>query len=133
MRKVVKFGGSSLANAGQFKKVGDIIRSDAERKFVVPSAPGKRHDKDTKVTDMLYGCYALADADQEFSAELRAIKERYQEIIEGLELSLSLEEEFALIEKMFLNKAGSNYAASRGEYLNGSIMAEDLGLAFVAG
>ena len=55
MRKVVKFGGSSLASAEQFQKVGNIIRADKTRKFVVPSAPGKRDSKDTKVTDMLYG------------------------------------------------------------------------------
>lgn len=131
MRKVVKFGGSSLASAEQFKKVGNIIHADEERKFVVPSAPGKRDDKDTKVTDMLYGCYALADADQDFSAELKAIKARYQEIIDGLGLSLSLEEEFAAIEKQFKEKAGSNYAASRGEYLNGIIMAAYLDYEFV--
>lgn len=131
MRKVVKFGGSSLASAGQFKKVGDIIRSDEERKFVVPSAPGKRFDGDTKVTDMLYGCYALADADQDFGAELQAIGERYQEIIDGLGLHLSLQDEFDAIEKRFQDKAGSNYAASRGEYLNGIIMAEYLGYEFI--
>ena len=131
MKKVVKFGGSSLASAEQFKKAGSIIRADEERKFVVPSAPGKRYDKDNKVTDMLYGCYALADADQDFSAELRAISMRYQEIIDGLEVDLSLEEEFALIEKQFKEKAGSNYAASRGEYLNGIIMAAYLGFEFV--
>lgn len=131
MRKVVKFGGSSLASAEQFKKVGNIIHADEERKFVVPSAPGKRDDKDTKVTDMLYGCYALADADQDFSAELKAIKARYQEIIDGLGLSLSLEEEFSAIEKQFKEKAGSNYAASRGEYLNGIIMAAYLDYEFV--
>ncbi len=91
MRKVVKFGGSSLASAEQFKKVGSIIREDEERKFVVPSAPGKRGDGDTKVTDMLYGCYALADADQDFRAELQAIRDRYRQIIDGLELPLSLE------------------------------------------
>ena len=127
MRKVVKFGGSSLASAEQFKKAGSIIRADEERKFVVPSAPGKRYDRDNKVTDMLYGCYALADADQNFSTELQTIKMRYQEIIDGLEISLSLEEEFAIIEKQFREKAGSNYAASRGEYLNGIIMAAYLG------
>lgn len=131
MRKVVKFGGSSLASAEQFKKVGSIIREDEERKFVVPSAPGKRDDRDTKVTDMLYGCYALADADQDFSAELQAIRARYQQIIDGLDLSLSLDEEFAVIKQMFLEKAGSDYAASRGEYLNGIIMAAYLGFAFV--
>lgn len=131
MRKVVKFGGSSLASAEQFKKVGSIIREDEERKFVVPSAPGKRDDGDTKVTDMLYGCYALADADQDFRAELQAIRDRYRQIIDGLELPLSLEEEFAEIERMFLEKAGSDYAASRGEYLNGIIMAAYLGFTFV--
>ena len=56
MKKVVKFGGSSLANAEQFQKVGDIIRSDESRRYVVPSAPGKRFDEDIKVTDMLYRC-----------------------------------------------------------------------------
>ena len=61
MSKVVKFGGSSLASAEQFKKVGNIIRADKERKYVVPSAPGKRFSNDTKVTDMLYACYDLAD------------------------------------------------------------------------
>lgn len=131
MKKVVKFGGSSLASAEQFKKVGNIIRADVERRFVVPSAPGKRYSGDTKVTDMLYGCYALADAGQDFSAELSAIKARYQEIIDGLELDLSLEEEFVIIEKNFKEKAGKDYAASRGEYLNGIIMAAYLGYDFV--
>ena len=130
-RKVVKFGGSSLASAEQFEKVGNIIRADEERKFVVPSAPGKRFSNDTKVTDMLYGCYALAEADKEFGKELEAIKARYQEIIDGLKLDLSLDEEFAVIEKNFREKAGSNYAASRGEYLNGIIMADYLGYDFV--
>ena len=131
MKKVVKFGGSSLASAEQFKKVGEIIRADKERKFVVPSAPGKRTPDDTKVTDMLYACYALAEAGKDFKAELTAIKERYQEIIDGLELKLSLEDEFKTIEKDFKAKAGDNYAASRGEYLNGIIMAAYMGFEFV--
>lgn len=131
MRKVVKFGGSSLASAEQFKKAGEIIHADKERKFVVPSAPGKRDADDTKVTDMLYACYDLAEEGKDFKAQLKAIKDRYQEIIDGLELKLSLEEEFKVIEKNFRNKAGSNYAASRGEYLNGIIMANYLGFEFV--
>lgn len=131
MKKVVKFGGSSLASAEQFKKVGEIIHADKERKFVVPSAPGKRDPDDTKVTDMLYACYALAEEGKDFKAELAAIKERYQEIIDGLELNLSLEDEFKIIEKNFKEKAGDNYAASRGEYLNGIIMATYLGFEFV--
>ena len=131
MSKVVKFGGSSLASAEQFKKVGNIIRADKERKYVVPSAPGKRFSDDTKVTDMLYACYDLADQGKSFKAELDAIKARYQEIIDGLQLDLDLSEEFKTIEKNFKAKSGSNYAASRGEYLNGIIMANYLGYDFI--
>ena len=131
MRKVVKFGGSSLASAEQFKKVGDIIRADESRKFVVPSAPGKRFSDDTKVTDMLYGCYAIAEEGKDFSKELKAIKARYEEIIKGLGLKLSLDEEFKTIQKNFKEKAGKDYAASRGEYLNGIIMADYLGYNFI--
>lgn len=131
MKRVVKFGGSSLASAEQFQKVGDIIRANAERKFVVPSAPGKRFSNDIKVTDMLYGCYELAEQEKNFSKELKQIEERYQEIIDGLKLSLSLKEEFKTIEKNVKEKAGNNYAASRGEYLNGIIMAAYLSYEFI--
>ena len=78
MKKVVKFGGSSLASAEQFEKVGNIIRTDNDRRYVVPSAPGKRNSKDTKVTDMLYSCYSTAASGHDFSRELAAIKKRYQ-------------------------------------------------------
>ena len=131
MSKVVKFGGSSLASAEQFRKVGEIIKADPTRKYVVPSAPGKRFKDDTKVTDMLYACYDLAEQDKDFSDALAKIAARYQEIIDGLGLELSLEEEFSLIEKNFKEKAGKNYAASRGEYLNGIIMADYLGFTFI--
>ena len=113
MLKVVKFGGSSLASAEQFQKVGNIIRADQDRRFVVPSAPGKRFDGDTKVTDMLYGCYAAAEAGEDFSDKLKAIRARYDEIIQGLGLDLSLDDEFAVIAENFAAKAGSDYAASR--------------------
>ncbi len=131
MKKVVKFGGSSLASAEQFKKVGKIIKADADRRYVVPSAPGKRFSADTKVTDMLYQCYSQAEASQDFSETLNKIKERYNEIIKGLKLQLSLDEEFVIIENQFKAKAGSDYAASRGEYLNGIIMANYLGYEFI--
>lgn len=131
MKKVVKFGGSSLASAEQFKKVADIIHADKERRFVVPSAPGKRFSDDTKVTDMLYGCYRLAEAGKDFKKELADIEARYQEIIDGLGLTLSLKDEFKMIETNFKENAGENYAASRGEYLNGIIMAAYLGYEFI--
>ena len=131
MKKVVKFGGSSLASAEQFQKVGAIIRADKSRKYVVPSAPGKRFSGDTKVTDMLYQCYAVAENGKDFTSELNAIKARYQEIIDGLSLTLSLDDEFETIQKNFAAKAGKDYAASRGEYLNGIIMANYLGYSFI--
>ncbi|MCH4191889.1 MAG: aspartate kinase [Butyrivibrio sp.] len=131
MKKVVKFGGSSLASAEQFQKVGDIIHADQDRCYVVPSAPGKRNSGDKKVTDMLYACYALAEEDQDFSAALADIKARYDEIIEGLKLKLSLNDEFKTIQKNFKAKAGRDYAASRGEYLNGILMAAYLGYTFI--
>ena len=131
MKKVVKFGGSSLASAEQFEKVGSIIKADSSRKFVVPSAPGKRFSEDIKVTDMLYACYNLAEEGKDFKKQLADIKKRYEEIIIGLKMTLSLDEEFKQIEKDFKEKAGDNYAASRGEFLNGKIMAAYLGYTFV--
>ena len=131
MKKVVKFGGSSLASAEQFKKVGAIIRQEESRRYVVPSAPGKRFSGDTKVTDMLYSCYHLAIQEEDFDKQLDAIQARYQEIIDGLKLDLSLDQEFKVIRENFSKKVGRDYAASRGEYLNGMIMAAYLGYEFI--
>lgn len=129
MIKVVKFGGSSLANAEQFRKVADIIRADEARKYIVPSAPGKRFSGDSKVTDLLYECYSSKKAD--FGRKLEEIKARYNEIIRDLELDLSLEKEFQTMEACFIGKAGRDYAASRGEYLNGIVLANYLGYEFI--
>lgn len=131
MKKVVKFGGSSLASARQFKKVGDIIRADKTRRYVVPSAPGKRNSKDEKVTDMLYACYEAASTGGAYKKILERIKERYQEIIDGLDLNLNLDHEFDTIEQNFVKGIGRDYAASRGEYLNGIVMANYLGYEFI--
>ena len=131
MKKVVKFGGSSLANADQFKKVGAIIGEDESRRYVVPSAPGKRFSSDIKVTDMLYACYEAAANGSDFTEQLEQIKERYQEIIDGLNLSFSLDKDFEKIREDFSNQAGQDYAASRGEFLNGKIMAAYLDFDFV--
>lgn len=131
MVKVVKFGGSSLASAKQFKKVADIIHADDSRRYVVPSAPGKRSKEDTKVTDMLYACYDSAAKGKPFDEQFAAIKQRYIEIIEGLGLDLSLDKEFDIIRSCFIGKAGRDYAASRGEYLNGLVLANYLGYDFI--
>lgn len=131
--KVVKFGGSSLADANQFIKVANIIKADGSRRYVVPSAPGKRNSKDTKVTDMLYTCYDAAARGADFSEMFEAIVARYVDIIQGLGLNIEsrMMREFSTIRMSFMARAGRDYAASRGEYLNGIILAEYLGFSFV--
>ena len=131
MKKVVKFGGSSLADANQFRKVAEIIRADKMRVFVVPSAPGKRFGGDTKVTDLLYQCYESASRAEDFSAPFSAVKERYGEIISGLGLSISLSDAFNEIELSLRNSPEKDFTASRGEYLNGLIMAAFLEYEFI--
>ena len=130
--KTVKFGGSSLSDANQFKKVADIINADKSRRYVVPSAPGKRYKDDVKVTDMLYKCNSLAEKGESIDIYFDGIKKRYNEIIKGLGLTdFSLEEDFETIKSNISNKFGSDYAASRGEYLNSKIMARYLGYEFI--
>ena len=104
MVKVAKFGGSSCASSEQFKKVKDIVLSDRDRKYIVVSAPGKRNSKDTKVTDLFLSLYEAVQekkdgaegkksADGKVGKLLEKIQKRYQEILDGLSLSLSLETE----------------------------------------
>lgn len=131
MKKIVKFGGSSLASAEQFKKVGAIIKADDTRVYVVPSAPGKRFKEDTKVTDMLLHIYQTAADGKNIDSEMAAIKARYDEIIEGLELDFSLDAEFEEIKANLIAEPEVDYAASRGEFLNGKIMAAYLGVPFI--
>ena len=129
--KVVKFGGSSLADANQFKKVAGIVHADPARRFVVASAPGKRFKEDTKITDMLYSCYELAAKGGDFEPQFAAIESRYNSIIKDLGLKISLDKEFAQIKNGFIGRAGRDYAASRGEYLNSKLLAEYLGFEFI--
>lgn len=130
MVKVVKFGGSSLADASHFKKVYDIIQADDQRRFVVPSAPGKRYKKDTKVTDMLILAYSHRH-ENDFDEIIARIKERYDSIIKDLDLDFSLDEQFDEMKQAFLNDEGFDYAVSRGEYLNGLLLAYYLGFDFI--
>ena len=129
--KVLKFGGSSLADAEHFKKVASIVKSDPERRYVVASAPGKRNSEDEKVTDLLYKCYELTKKDNDIDACFNKIKKRYEEIIKDLNLSLSLDKEFDRIRMAILHHAGRDYIASRGEYLNAIVLANHLGFDFV--
>lgn len=129
--KAVKFGGSSLADANQFRKVYDIIKSDPKRKYVVPSAPGKRFSDDIKITDMLYKCCESAGSGLDFSEDFQKIKDRYNGIIADLGINMSLDDEFDTIVKELKARPAKDYAGSRGEYLNGKILAKYLDYNFV--
>lgn len=128
---VTKFGGSSLADATQFRKVKEIISSNADRKYIIPSAPGKRTSKDFKVTDLLYLCQAHVESSIPLDDVFNLITKRYNEIINDLGLSLSLDTELKEIKETIENGATRDYAASRGEYLNGIILANYLDIDFV--
>ena len=131
MIKVAKFGGSSCASAEQFRKVKDIVLSDKSRHYIVVSAPGKRASGDTKVTDLLYRLQDAVADEKKFQETLQTIKDRYQEIIDGLELDFSLAADFDRIEQDLKVGADRDYAASRGEFLNAKLMAAYLGFSFI--
>ena len=123
MLKTVKFGGSSLADANQFRKAAAIIGKDASRRYVVVSAPGKRFDGDIKITDLLYACYEAARAGRDFSPSFNQICARYSEIAAELKLNIDLSGEFEGVRAGLLNDPSRDYAASRGEYLSAVLMA----------
>ena len=128
---VAKFGGSSVADAGQFRKVREIIESSPDRRFIVVSAPGKRFSGDRKVTDLLLDCYAKASAGESFSEELEQIRARFRSILDGLKISFPLDDELEVLRQSLLADPMAEYAASRGEYLTARIMAKYLGFTFV--
>ncbi len=128
---VAKFGGSSLSNGEHFKKVKDIVSSDPKIRYVVPSAPGKRFDKDDKVTDMLYECYSASSAGESIDGLFSSVTSRYDSIIKELGIDLDLTEEYTQIKWAIMHHSGRDYAASRGEYLNGIILASFLGFDFI--
>lgn len=128
---VTKFGGSSLADASQFKKVKEIILADKARKYVVPSAPGKRNKKDSKITDLLYLCNAHVNTGISLDDVFKHISERYIGIVEDLGLNFDISKYLDIVKKDIEEGASKDYAASRGEYLNGLILANYLGYEFV--
>ena len=128
---VTKFGGSSLADASQFKKVKNIICADDARKYVVPSAPGKRNKKDTKVTDLLYLCHAHVETGIALDDVFKHVESRYTEIVNELGLNFDIKKYLDVVKKDLEDGASKDYAASRGEYLNGLVLANYLGYEFV--
>lgn len=127
---VAKFGGSSLANAEQIKKVKDIV-SGSSRDFIVVSAPGRRNDKDFKITDVLYLCYEHVKSSIDFKIVFSLIKERYIELVRDLKVDIDINSYLLEIEDKIINGATKDYIASRGEYLNGLIISKYLGYSFV--
>lgn len=129
--KVVKFGGSSLADAEQFRKVAAIVKANPDRRFVVASAPGKRHSQDIKVTDMLYTCYEMVKNREDITEYYAQISERYNSIIRDLGLDFDISGELDYIRNAILHHSGRDFAASRGEYLNSLILAKYLRYDFI--
>ena len=129
--KVLKFGGSSLADAEHFLQVKKIVEAEEARRYVVPSAPGRRFPGDDKVTDLLYSCYDAVRSGEDIDPVFDRITERYTAIIDGLGIDLDLSSEFDQIRNSITHHAGRDYAASRGEYLNGIILAKLLGYDFI--
>lgn len=128
---VTKFGGSSLADATQFQKVRNIITAKENRKYVIPSAPGKRNSKDFKVTDLLYLCHAHVQSSIPLGDVFNLLSERYISIVKELDLSLDIQKHLDIVKKDIENGASKDYAASRGEYLNGLILANYLSIDFI--
>ena len=129
--KVAKFGGSSLADAAQFRKVRAIMEADKGRLFVVPSAPGKRSYKDEKITDLFFRCQALAAKGEPFEELFDVIADRYNGIAQELRLKIDINAHLSAVWVNLKEGASADYAASRGEYLNGLLLADYLGFAFV--
>lgn len=133
---VCKFGGSSMADAGQFKKIEAIVRSDAARKVVVVSAPGKRNSTETKLTDLLYTVYHLASNGLDFSSPYGLVRQRFMEIAADLGLKVDFAKELDAVEaslKQDPSQITVDFVVSRGEYLGARMMAEYLGATFVDG
>lgn len=128
---VLKFGGSSLANSEQFRKVKNIVLDNEKRRYVVPSAPGKRFNKDYKITDLLYLCHAHAENGISFDDVFKHIEERYLNLAKELEVRIDIKKHLDEIKKKVEEGASADYTASRGEYLNGLILADYLGYDFI--
>lgn len=129
--KVAKFGGSSLASADQFRKVKEIVMADPERRYVVPSAPGKRFDEDDKITDMLYRCNRLAQRKEPYGWLFQKVASRYIEIVEELELVFDIIPALNEACDEIGKRLSPDYAASRGEYFCGLILSKYLDYDFV--
>ena len=130
--KVLKFGGTSMADAGQYRKIKEIVDSDPNRRVVVVSAPGKRFSNDHKVTDLLYLCHAHTQYGVDCTPIFNMIADRYYDIRRELGLAIDLESEFAALKARLDEKQVSREElVSRGEYFSAKLMATYLGFRFI--
>ena len=129
--KVAKFGGSSLADAIQLKKVKDIILADEKRKYIVVSAPGKGISNKHKVTDLLAMCHQLSDHDLNFNQVFNIIEDTYKNIVEDLSLDIDIESILADVKEEIASNASYDFVISRGEFINAKILASYIGYDFV--
>ncbi len=128
---VCKFGGSSVADAEQVRKVEAIIRRDPRRRYIVVSAPGKRNKADEKITDLLYQCHDLASAGKEIGGPFGLIRQRFLELARDLGVGGNYRALVDEVEARIRSGASRDYAASRGEYLSALLIAERLKAKFV--
>lgn len=128
---VAKFGGSSLADSIQFTKVKDIVTADKNRRYIIPSAPGKGKNQDYKVTDLLYMCYQLASHSINIDDVFGIISKRYEDICKELNLDLNIEEVLSDIKSRIQDGASRDFTASRGEYLSAIILSKYLDYEFI--
>ncbi|MDE3258958.1 MAG: aspartate kinase [Gemmatimonadota bacterium] len=128
---VCKFGGSSLADDRQMAQVKRIVESDARRRLIVPSAPGKRNDEDTKITDLLYLCHELARQNLDFSEPYAIVRARYEELAARLGISLDIGRLLDELKTNIDNGASRDFVASRGEYLCGQLISDYMGATFI--
>lgn len=128
---VSKFGGTSLADSNQMRKVLEIIKEDSARKYIVVSAPGKRHPKDQKITDLLYLCNKMAEQDLDFDEIYKVIHNRFIGIKDELGLDIDIEPALLDIKDRIANGATADFTASRGEYITAQLLAKALDYDFV--
>ena len=131
MMKVAKFGGSSLADAGQLQKVKDIIQADKDRKYIVVSAPGKGVNNNHKVTDLLAMCHQLSDHDLNFNEVYKIIEDVYKSIVADLSLAIDIDSILAEVKEEITNGVSYDFVISRGEFMSAQVLASFIGYDFV--
>ena len=129
--KVLKFGGTSMADAAQYRKIADIVHADPARRVVVVSAAGKRTHDDNKITDLLYLCHAHLQYGVSYEDIFNKIRERYCTIRDELGLKTELESEFDALHQKMESGISCEELVSRGEYFSARLMADFLGYAFI--